>query len=75
MCNLNRGLSIDVSYQVSVHLAMRFQRRRLKKKSTNQKQELPKSSPLKPLGQMNRNVVGGIYGRSSLKTAHFLPIR
>jgi hypothetical protein len=31
MCNINRGLSIDASYQVSVHLAMRFQRRRLKK--------------------------------------------
>ena len=27
MSNLNRGLSIDASYQVSVHLAQRFQRR------------------------------------------------
>jgi hypothetical protein len=27
MCNRNRGLSIDVSYPVSVHLAKRFQRR------------------------------------------------
>jgi hypothetical protein len=26
MCNLYRGLSIDASYQVSVHLAKRFQR-------------------------------------------------
>jgi hypothetical protein len=34
-----------------------------------------KSSPLKPLGQMNRNLVGSIYGRSSLKIAHFVPIR
>ena len=34
-----------------------------------------KSSPLKPLGQMNRNLVGSIYGRSSIKTAHFIPIR
>ena len=41
MSKLYRGPSIDASYQVSVHLAMRFQRRRLKKKSTNQKQELP----------------------------------
>ena len=31
MSNLHRGHSIDVSYQVSVHLAKRFQRRRLKK--------------------------------------------
>jgi hypothetical protein len=30
------------------------------------------SSPLKPLGQMNRNLVGSIYGRSSIKSAHFL---
>jgi hypothetical protein len=25
------------------------------------------SSPLKPLGQMNRNFVGSIYGRSSIE--------
>jgi hypothetical protein len=29
--NLYRGPSIDASYQVSVHLAQQFQRRRLKK--------------------------------------------
>jgi hypothetical protein len=29
MRNRNRGLSIDDSYQVSVHLAKRFQRRRI----------------------------------------------
>jgi len=28
MSNLNRGPSIDASYQVSVHLAQRCQRRR-----------------------------------------------
>jgi hypothetical protein len=28
MSNLHRGHSIDASYQVSVHLAKRFQRRR-----------------------------------------------
>jgi hypothetical protein len=33
-----------------------------------------KSSSLKTLGQMNRNLVGSIYGRSSIKIAHFLPI-
>ena len=36
MSNLYRGPSIDALYQVSVHLAKRFQR-----KSANQKQELP----------------------------------
>jgi hypothetical protein len=30
MSNLYRGPSVDASYQVSVHLAERFQRRRLK---------------------------------------------
>jgi hypothetical protein len=49
MSNLNRGPSIDASYQV-------------------------KSSPLKPLCQIIRNLVGSIYGRSSIKIAHFVPI-
>jgi hypothetical protein len=31
-----------------------------------------KSSPLKPLGQMNRNLVGSIYGMSSMKIALFV---
>ena len=36
MCTLYRGPSIDASYQVSVHLAERFPRRRLKcEKSTD----------------------------------------
>jgi hypothetical protein len=33
------------------------------------------SSPLKPFGQMNRNLVGNIYGKSSVMIAHFVPIR
>jgi hypothetical protein len=33
------------------------------------------SSPLNLFGQMNRNLVGSIYGKSSIKTAHFVPIR
>ena len=37
----NRGLSIDASYQVSVHLAKRFQGTEESKESANQKQELP----------------------------------
>jgi hypothetical protein len=36
--------------------------------------DLFKSSPLKPLGQMNWNLVGSIYGMSSMKIAHFVPI-
>ena len=34
-----------------------------------------KSSSLKLLSQLNRNLVGSIYGRSSIKIAHFIPIR
>ena len=37
--------------------------------------DFKKSSPPRPLGQMNRNLVGSIYGRSSIKIAHFIPIR
>jgi hypothetical protein len=31
-------------------------------------------SPLKPFGQMIRNMVGTIYWLSSIKSAHFVPI-
>jgi hypothetical protein len=53
MSNLYRGPSIDASYQVSVHLAEGFQRRRLKCEKLTE---------------------GSIYGRSSIKIAHFVPI-
>ena len=36
---------------------------------------ISKKSSLKPLCQMNRNLVGSILGRSSIKNAHFVPIR
>jgi hypothetical protein len=45
MSNLNRGPSIDASYQVSVHLTEGFQRRRIKK-SANQKKESPVAAML-----------------------------
>jgi hypothetical protein len=37
--------------------------------------DLFKSSPLKPLDQIYRHLVGIIYGRSSIKITHFVPIR
>jgi hypothetical protein len=37
MSNIYRGPSIDASYQVSVHLAMRFQRRRFFLNRSNRK--------------------------------------
>jgi hypothetical protein len=39
MSNLQRGTSIDASYQVSVHLGKWFQRRRFFRNQPNQKQE------------------------------------
>jgi hypothetical protein len=33
-----------------------------------------KSPPLKPLGQMNRNLLESIYEMSSMTIAHFVPI-
>jgi hypothetical protein len=41
MSSLNRGPSIDVSYQVSVHLAKTISEEKIFNKSANQKQELP----------------------------------
>ena len=35
---------------------------------------IKKSCPLKVLSQMNRNLVGSIYARSSIKFAHFVLI-
>jgi hypothetical protein len=59
---VHREPPIDASYQVSVDLAKQFQRRRLLKIG------------LKLLGQMIRKLVGSIYGRSSIKNAHSVPI-
>ena len=41
MSIIYKGLSKDASYQVSIHLTRRFQRRRFFQKSTNEKHELP----------------------------------
>jgi ABC-type phosphate transport system auxiliary subunit len=35
---------------------------------------IKQSSPLKPLGQMNRNLIGSSYGKPSITIAHFVPI-
>jgi hypothetical protein len=74
MSNLYRGPSIDDSYQVSVHLPKRFQRRFLRNRPIRNKNSLwqvgwflKKSSCLQILGQMNRNLVGSTYGRFCIK--------
>jgi hypothetical protein len=84
MSNLYREPSIDASYQVSVHMAKRLQRTRLVEIDQLETRIATilvsdwliskKSSPLKLLCQMNRNLVGCICGRSSIKIAHFVPI-
>jgi predicted aminopeptidase len=43
MSNLYRGPSIDASYQVSVHLAKGFQRRRLKYEKLTDDRRMPKA--------------------------------
>ena len=58
MSNLQRGPSIDASYQVSLHLAERFQRRRLKcEKLTDNRRRMPsdgKSSRCLWQGELKR---------------------
>jgi hypothetical protein len=69
MSILNRGPSIDASYQVSVQLAKQFQGRRFL--------EIHQSETRIACGshEMNRNLVGSIYERSSIQIAHFVLIR
>jgi hypothetical protein len=61
MSNLYRGPSIDASYQVSVHLAERFQRRRLKcEKLTDNRRQTPsdgKSSHCLWRGELKKGVL------------------
>ena len=47
----------------------------LKKSIKNRKLLKKLDSSLKPFGQINRNLVGSIYGKSSVVIAHFVPIR
>jgi hypothetical protein len=69
MSNLYREPSIDASYQVSVHLAKRLQRRRFFK-SANQKQELPVfSSPCQRQCELLPSL--GVRCLSSVNFSHF----
>jgi hypothetical protein len=61
---LYRGPAIDASYQVSVHLAKRFQRRRFL--------QIGQSETRIACG--GHVWVGIIYGMSSMKIAHFVSI-
>jgi hypothetical protein len=78
--NLYKGPSIDASYQVSVQ----FQGRRFLEIDQSETRIacflfliggfLKKSSPLKQLYQMNRNLVRSILGRASIKIARLVSI-
>jgi hypothetical protein len=86
MSNFYKGPAIDASYQVSIHFAKRFQRRFFKIGQSETRIAYgghvcvsdwlisKKLSPLKPFGQMNRNLVGSFLGRSSINLAHLVPI-
>jgi hypothetical protein len=67
MKKLYRRSYIDASYQVWFNLAKQFQRRRFDWLLLKQ------SSPLKLLGQMEPNLAGSIYVRSSIKFLRFVP--
>jgi hypothetical protein len=78
MSNLYRGPSIDASYKVSYHLAQQFQRKSCFRNRPIRKKNLADfldSSPLKPFCQMNRNLIGSIYGKSSVAIAYIVLIR
>jgi hypothetical protein len=60
MSNRYRGPPIDASYQVSVHLAKQFQKRRILKISQSET-------------SVACGLVGSIYGKSSYKYCSFCP--
>jgi hypothetical protein len=74
MSNLHRGHSIDVSldasYQITVHLGKRFQRRRFFRYQPIRN----KHCLWWPCMSTDQNEISNNYGRSSIKNAHFVPI-
>jgi hypothetical protein len=74
MSNLYKGPSIDAYYQFQFIWTSGFRRQVFfRYRPIRNKNFL--SSPLKSIGQMNRNLVGSIFGKSSLQIAHFVRIR
>jgi hypothetical protein len=84
---LNTEPSIGASHQISVHLAMQFQRRRFLEIGQSETRIAYGSHVCKWIGTklanfieylpymlMNRNLIGSIYGRSSIGIAHFVLI-
>ena len=69
MSNCYRGHSIDASYQVSVHLAKRFQRRRLKKKWPIRN----KNCLWQPYMLMDRDKMCNLYRGPSIEASYQVP--
>jgi hypothetical protein len=72
MKTLYRGPFKHAYYQVLVHLAKRFQRRRYFR---NRRSISKKYCPLQPHSENEPTYGGNILGMSSIKNAHFVPIR
>ena len=66
MSNLYRGPSIDASYQVSVHLAQWFQRRRFKKN----RPIINKNCLWRPCLLMNRDEISNLYRGPSIDASY-----
>ena len=79
LCQMNRNLVVTILGRSSIEMLIYF---RSVNKHGHHRQFLfligwflKNSSPLKPLCQMNQTLVGSILGRSSMNSAHLVPIR
>jgi hypothetical protein len=71
MSILYRGPSIDASYQVSVHLAKRFQRRRLKKNRPIRN----KNGLWRPCLSMDRDKMSSLYRGPSIDASYQISVQ
>ena len=69
MSNLYRGPSIDASYQVSIHLAKRFLRRRFKKIGQSETR-IAKNCLWWPCLLMDRDEMSNLYRRPSIDASY-----
>jgi hypothetical protein len=79
LCQMNRNLIGNIygrSSIMSVHfVSIRYQTWPSQAILFSDWSIKKKNSPLKPLRQMDRNLVGSIYGRFSIQFAHIVRIR
>jgi hypothetical protein len=70
MSNFYRGPSIDASYQVSVHLAKQFQRRRFKKIGLSEK----KNCLWRPCLLMDQDEMSNLYRGPSMDASYQISV-